>query len=178
MSTGRTACSRRLGAPLILVALALAGCSTATAPESAPPPKEVAPPAKSRPAPEPVREAPAPPKAPPAKVVAPGKGELELQQGVKSYEDGEYKTASRQLQSALDLGLESKRDQAKAHKYLAFIVCVTGREKACRDEFNKALDADPNFQLDPSEASHPVWGPALKRVKAQRAAKAKAAKQP
>jgi len=178
MKTWRPACSRSIGVPVMLLAFALAGCSTATAPESPPAPKEVAPPPKARPAPEPAREAPAPAKAPAPKAPAPGKAELELQQGIKSYEDGEYKGASKQLQGALDLGLDSKRDQAKAHKYLAFMVCVTGRERACRDEFNKALDADPNFQLEPSEASHPVWGPALKRVRAERAARAKASKQP
>ena len=101
-------------------------------------------------------------------------GEQALGWGVKSYEDGEYKTAAKQLQMALDLGLEAKRDQAKAHKYLAFINCVTGREKSCRGEFNKALDADPKFALEPAEAGHPVWGPVLRSVKAERAAKAKA----
>ena len=33
----------------------------------------------------------------------------------------------------------SPADQARAHKYLAFIVCVNGREKVCRDEFRAAL---------------------------------------
>ncbi len=103
----------------------------------------------------------------------PGKGEQALERGVKSYEDGEYKTAAKQLQTALDLGLDARRDQAKAHKYLAFINCVSGREKSCRDEFRKALDADPKFALEPAEAGHPVWGPVLRSIKAERAAKAK-----
>jgi Tfp pilus assembly protein PilF len=154
---------------VLAVSCAMTACSTAPAPEQAPPPKDAATPAKSRAAAEAAKEAPAPARPPPPKVVAPSKGEPDLQRGIKSYEDGEYKAAAKQLQSALDLGLDSKRDQAKAHKYLAFMVCVTGKEKACRDEFNKALDSDPNFQLDPAEAGHPIWGPALRSVKAERA---------
>jgi Tfp pilus assembly protein PilF len=104
---------------------------------------------------------------------ASNRGARELQRGVQSYEEGEYKIAARQLQAALDLGLDAKRDQAKAHKYLAFITCVSGREKSCRDEFQMALDADPNFDLEPAEAGHPIWSAVFRSVKAERAAKAK-----
>ncbi|MEO8675292.1 MAG: TssQ family T6SS-associated lipoprotein, partial [Casimicrobiaceae bacterium] len=124
--------------------------------------------AASRSKPEPVKEPP-----PPPKVVLPTKGEQELAKGIKSYEDGEYKTSAKELQTALDLGLDKKRDQAIAHKYLAFITCKSARDKSCRDEFQKALDADPTFELAPAEAGHPIWGAALKSVKAERAAKAK-----
>ena len=116
---------------------------------------------------------PASPNPPPPKAPAPSKSEQELEKGIRSYEDGDYKASAKQLQSALDLGLEAKRDQAKAHKYLAFMNCVTGREKKCRSEFNKALDADPKFELEPAEAGHPVWGQVLRSVKAERAAKPK-----
>ena len=92
-------------------------------------------------------------------------GEHELQKGIKSYEEGAYKSAANQFQAALDLGLHARRDQAKAHKYLAFIVCVNGREKSCRDEFRKALDVDPSFELGPAEIGHPVWGTVFRSVK-------------
>jgi Tfp pilus assembly protein PilF len=95
--------------------------------------------------------------------------ELELARGIHSYEDGEHKRASRELQAALDLGLEAGRDRAKAHKYLAFIICVTGREKVCRDQFRKALEADPAFELEPAEAGNPIWRAALRSARAQRA---------
>ena len=52
---------------------------------------------------------------------APSKSEQELDKGIRSYEDGEYKTSAKQLQAALDLGLDAARDRARAHKYLAFI---------------------------------------------------------
>ena len=103
----------------------------------------------------------------------PSKSEQDLDKGIRSYEDGEYKTSAKQLQAALDLGLDAARDRARAHKYLAFIACVSGRKKACRDEFNKALDADPKFDLEPAEAGHPIWGPVWRSVKTARAVKPK-----
>lgn len=101
-------------------------------------------------------------------------GERELESGIKSYEDGAYKTALRHLHGALALGLDAGADRARAYKYLAFIDCGAGREKSCREEFRKALDADPGFDLAPAEAGHPIWGPVFRRVKAEAAGKLKA----
>ena len=154
----------------ILVWLIAAACGGCAAPEPKPavePPRTVAQEPSAARAPPPAQ---APRPAPPP--VA-NRGAQELARGIASYEDGEYKVASKQLQAALDLGLETKRDEAKAHKYLAFIVCVTGKEKACREQFRKALDADPAFELEPAEAGNPVWKAALRSVKSERAAKKK-----
>jgi hypothetical protein len=153
-----------------LFALACASCTTA------PPVNEPVMPAKGADAParradaQRPKELPAAPTAP-APRSASREGELRLDMGVRSYEDGEYKTSAKQLQAALDLGLEAKRDQAKAHKYLAFIACAWGRKTWCRNEFNKALDADPKFDLEPAEAGHPTWGPVWRSVKAANTAK-------
>ena len=157
----RNCLPRQTWIPPLLLALACGGCAAPPANQPVASPPDAA----SRTRPEPAKE------APPPKVVLPSKGEQELATGIKSYEEGEYKTAAKQLQTALDLGLDVKRDQATAHKYLAFIICKSARDKSCRDEFQKALDADPNFELAPAEAGHPIWGPALKSVKAERAAK-------
>ncbi len=97
------------------------------------------------------------------------RAEQDFERGVKSYEDGDYKSAARQLQSALSLGLPAFHDQATAHKYLAFIACASGRQRPCRDEFRKAFEADGNFDLTPAEAGHPVWGPVFRSVKAEMA---------
>jgi Tfp pilus assembly protein PilF len=141
----------------VLAALACAACQSPPASQSG----SAAAPAAATP---PVA-APAPP--PTAVVVPPlPTAEQQLDRGVKSYEDGDYKVAARELQAALDLGLAAAVDRARAHKYLAFMVCATGREKACRDEFRMALEADPNFTLAPAEAGHPVWGRVLRSVKA------------
>lgn len=93
--------------------------------------------------------------------------EQKLSSGVASYEEGDYKSSMAALQSALDLGLGNKRDKVTAHKYLAFIHCVSGREKQCHDEFRKALEIDPTFDLKPAEAGHPLWGPIFRGEKAK-----------
>jgi Tfp pilus assembly protein PilF len=107
------------------------------------------------------------------KAAASNKGAQELERAIKSYEEGAYRNAGRQFQAALDLGLDAKADQATAHKYLAFITCVSGREKSCREEFRKALDADPGFELAPAEVGHPIWGAVFRSVKSDTAVKSK-----
>ena len=90
-----------------------------------------------------------------------------LSTGIQNYEDGNYKTAAKNLQSALDLGLTFGSDAVQAHKYLAFIYCLSNREKQCRDEFRKALEKDSEFDLKPAEAGHPLWGPVFRAVKTE-----------
>ena len=92
------------------------------------------------------------------------KGGPDLASGIKQYEDGNYSEAARLLQSSLDQGL-GRTDQVRAHKYLAFIHCASGRERRCRDEFRAALKIDPSFELAANEAGHPIWGPAFRSVK-------------
>ncbi|TMG73892.1 MAG: hypothetical protein E6H75_12840 [Betaproteobacteria bacterium] len=95
------------------------------------------------------------------------KGERELEFGIKAYEDGEYPYAARLLQASLDGGLRGRSSQARAHKFLAFIHCASGRMQQCRDEFRRALDIDPSFELREDEAGHPVWGAAFRSVKSR-----------
>ena len=92
------------------------------------------------------------------------KGEPELAAGIKNYEDGKYSQATVNFQSALDAGL-SEANQVKANKYLAFISCVSGRDRQCRAYFRRALELDPSFELEASEAGHPTWGPVFRSVK-------------
>ena len=156
----------------MLAALLALACASCTTPPPANPPvvpsKPVTSPTVRQEAQRP-KEPVAAPSAPPPRVSTSSKGEPDLEKGIRSYEDGEYKTSAKQLQAALDLGLDAKRDQAKAHKYLAFIACTSGRKTSCRNEFNKALDAEPKLDLEPAEAGHPIWGPVWRNVKAARA---------
>ena len=140
---------------LLAIALLCSACaSTAVKEAEAPAPKTVK---ESKPVPKAVTPAAAP---------APlDKARQELVSGIASYEDGAYKVASRQLQSALALGLESGAEQARAHKYLAFMHCVGGRDRLCRNEFRKALDTDPGFDLSAAESGHPTWGPVFRKLK-------------
>jgi Tfp pilus assembly protein PilF len=93
------------------------------------------------------------------------KGAPTLATGLRQYDDGEYAEAARNLQAAIDLGL-SERERANAHKHLAFIHCASARERACREEFRKALSNDPDLELTAAEAGHPVWGPIFASLKA------------
>ncbi|HET7364213.1 MAG TPA: TssQ family T6SS-associated lipoprotein, partial [Burkholderiales bacterium] len=93
-----------------------------------------------------------------------GDGSNALRLGLRQYDSGQYAEAARSLQTAIDLGLNDK-DNAKAHKHLAFINCAAQRERVCRDEFRKALRTDPELELSPAEAGHPAWGPVFTSVK-------------
>ena len=95
------------------------------------------------------------------------KGEPALAAGIRHYEDGKYAEAAESLNGALNQGLTST-DRVKAHKYLAFIDCASGRPAACRREFGRALAIDPNLELSAAEAGHPIWGPVFRAVKAGR----------
>jgi Tfp pilus assembly protein PilF len=95
------------------------------------------------------------------------KGAPALALGIRQYEEGKYAEAAENLHGSLTQGLSSG-DRVTAHKYLAFIHCVSGRPSACRDEFRRALTIDPNLELSAAEAGHPSWGPVFRSVKSGR----------
>lgn len=97
----------------------------------------------------------------------PSKGQAALSTGLRQYEDGSYAESAKSLQSSIDLGL-GDQERIAAHKHLAFIHCVSSRERQCREEFRKALALDPTLELQPAEAGHPLWGPVFRSVKAGR----------
>ena len=96
-----------------------------------------------------------------------GPGWAQLVTGLKRYDNGEFDSATQALRDALRVGL-GPGGQVLAHKHLAFVYCVTNKDKQCRSEFRSALSIDPNFELDQAEAGHPLWGPVYREVKAQR----------
>ena len=108
---------------------------------------------------EPVREV--------QKLFQPTIAQQTLSTGLKQYEDGEYEQSLKTLQSAIQQGLP-ERDRVNAYKHSAFIYCVSGRERQCREEFKKALTIDPGMDLAPEEADHPMWGRVFRSVKAGR----------
>lgn len=91
--------------------------------------------------------------------------EQKLSSGVKIYEEGDYKSSLEALREAEKMGLSRTEDKITAHKYKAFIYCITGRKNQCRHEFEDILEHDPNFDLKPAEAGHPEWGPVFRGVK-------------
>lgn len=103
--------------------------------------------------------------------ISPRKAEKLLSTGIAQYEDGNYKLAQKTLNDALDAGLTFHSDEVTARKYLAFIYCSSGQERACKDEFRRVFELEPNFALDPTEEGHPVWGPVYRFVKTEMAAR-------
>lgn len=90
--------------------------------------------------------------------------ERALMLGLRAYDDAQYPEAEKQFQAALRAGLVSARDQANAHKHLAFIFCTSERLAPCEEAFRAARRADAAFALTRSESGHPVWGPVYRRV--------------
>lgn len=142
---------------LAMLALFVSACAT-------PPPAPVNYPAPTpRPpaavAPPPV-VAPAPPPAPPA--VAPaidsGAGERALVVAIESYDRGEFASAIRQLTPMSTDGSLDPAQLLRALKVLAFSQCSTNAVTACRQTFERALKADPTFDLVAAERGHPIWG--------------------
>lgn len=88
-----------------------------------------------------------------------------LNNGIKSYDDGNYSASLSIFQNLIDSKEASESQKIEAYKYQAFIYCVSSKEKLCRESFKKALDIDPSFTLGPAEAGHPVWGPIFSNLK-------------
>ncbi len=98
---------------------------------------------------------------------SPSQGHAALQAGLKQYDDGDYADATKSLTAALAQGL-AERVKVDAYKHLAFIDCASRRERQCREEFRKALDINPQLELEPAEAGHPIWGPIFRALKSGR----------
>ena len=65
-------------------------------------------------------------------------------------------------------GLKEKKDQVRALKYSAFCLCLLDRYPACRAEFIKIYDVDPELRPGtPAEAGHPSWTKTFAGAKAQ-----------
>jgi outer membrane protein assembly factor BamD (BamD/ComL family) len=89
--------------------------------------------------------------------------------GIRSYEDGNYSDAMKIFQDVVDNQDSTKEIKVESYKYLAFIHCISDREKMCRESFKKALDLNPDFSLTPAEAGHPVWGSVFNTMKSKTA---------
>lgn len=96
-------------------------------------------------------------------MVESAKAQATLVEGLRQYDAGDHAKSAKTLTRALEMNL-GPTDQALAHKHLAFIHCTAERERQCRDEFRKALAADPAMRLDAAEAGHPVWGPIFRSM--------------
>lgn len=100
-----------------------------------------------------------------------GKSEARYQmdKGIKDYEEGNYISSMNALQRVLEIELAQQDERLVSSKYLAFIHCISGRENLCREYFGKVLEINPEFELSPAEAGHPLWGPVFTSVRDSRA---------
>jgi Tfp pilus assembly protein PilF len=130
-------------------------------------------PTPEAPKPPPPKQAPAAPQITEAMLRERAREQLTL--GIKQYEAGDFESALKNLQGALDHGLLPKQEQSVARKNLAFIHCAANRESQCRDEFRKSFEINPEFALTPAEDGHPVWGPVYRTVRTQLIAEREAA---
>ncbi|WP_151637040.1 TssQ family T6SS-associated lipoprotein [Noviherbaspirillum aerium] len=105
-------------------------------------------------------------------------GQQKLAEGIKEYDAGRYRESLAALQAALKAGLPARNDELRAHKYSAFIYCITQRNRQCQNEFKQIFAKDPEFELLPSEAGHPTWAGIYRSEKAAAAKKAAPAPAP
>jgi hypothetical protein len=55
----------------------------------------------------------------------------------------------------------------RAHKHIAFSLCLQEKWRDCRAAFIKIYEVDPEFDLSPAEAGHPSWARTFAGAKAQ-----------
>ena len=130
-----------------------------------PPPVVVTPPPVPAPAPPPAPVAQVAPVAPAAPAVDVAAGERALLAATESYGRGEFASATRQLTALVNDGSLDSAQMLRALKVLAFSQCSTNALSACRQTFERALKADPNFDLANAERGHPVWGAQFTRAR-------------
>ncbi len=149
---------------LATIALLIAGCAT-------PPPASVNYPAAAAKPPVTVTQPPtlAPPTAAPVPPVGPAvdvnANERALVSAIESYDRGEFPSAIRQLTPMVTDASLDPAQLLRALKTLAFSQCSTNAVTACRQTFERALKADPTFDLAAAERGHPTWGPQFIRAR-------------
>ena len=162
-----------MGVLAVVLLLALAGCQ-GPAPVAAPEPQRVE-------APEPAPVTPAPVQPPPAPVATVTPSVRALEEGVALYDAGNFNGAIKRLLGAKEIWDDSATagalaNKVAAQKYLAFSYCVTNRRTQCRKHFVDAIKLDADFNLEPTEKTHPVWGAEFERAKKQASAPSAPAK--
>ena len=87
--------------------------------------------------------------------------------GMEDYVNGNYESAVEEFNGLVRINDVEPDRKVQAYKYLAFIHCVTGKERLCNEEFKNALVIDHKFTLIASESGHPIWGPVFRNVKSK-----------
>ena len=98
-----------------------------------------------------------------------------LGRGGPGHQGGNFNGAIKRLLGAKEIWDDSTTagalsNKVAAQKYIAFSYCVTNRRTLCRKHFVDAIKLDADFNLEPTEKTHPVWGPEFERAKPQASA--------
>jgi hypothetical protein len=88
-----------------------------------------------------------------------------LKEGIDLYSAGDYNASLKRLQDSKEIWSTDIEIQLDALKYSAFSYCLTNRTTLCRQQFEKALKLNKDFDLLPGEKGHPLWGPVFERAK-------------
>ena len=97
--------------------------------------------------------------------------ERALFEGIRAYDDGQYAQAEAALRKALAAGLRSGRDQASAHKLLAFITCTSERLAECGADVPRRARRRPRLHAEPLGGRSPAVGPGLPQAPCPSAAR-------
>lgn len=147
---------------LLSVVIMMSGCESLQKITAPLPPKPVVKQKEVKAAPQPVAvAAEAPVTTPPVS----NYDAVALKEGLSLYNDGDYNGAIKKLSGTEIWSGHNKVIQLSALKTMAFSYCVTSRAQLCRQQFERALKLDPNFDLLPSEIGHPIWGPVFLKAK-------------
>lgn len=85
-------------------------------------------------------------------------------EGIRLYDDGDFKSAIARL-SSVEIRSAPAAIRVEALKYIAFSYCVTSDFRDCRHAFDTALGIDAGFELGKGEGGHPMWGPVFRQAK-------------
>jgi tetratricopeptide (TPR) repeat protein len=100
-------------------------------------------------------------------VLSSSEAQARYQQGLANYRSSRFEQALSDLTLAIDSDHLRTADMLTARKHAAFILCSSGREPACREQFQAILAASPSFDLAPNETGHPQWGPVWRSLKGE-----------
>ncbi len=75
------------------------------------------------------------------------------------YYDGEYQKAIEELEKAKEfVGRSESKNRVEAYSYLAYSYIAFGKVDEAKEAFKKALEADPELELDPAMVSPKIIG--------------------
>lgn len=84
-------------------------------------------------------------------------GKSYLESGIKAYnKDADFDKTISEIKKAIQIGLKDKSDQIQAHLHLGFAYIAKGKRIDAVVEFAKAINLDPEINLDPKTYSSKI----------------------